>query len=120
MIATWVLANPGRSITIVLVAALLAALGISRLQLEHVRSRLVVTVAERDQAQSAAAECSAGTQRLQEAAEEARRRAAQALAAARAASATRQPQIAALAAAEQAGGVLTCGDAVERVRDGLR
>lgn len=46
--------------------------------------------------------------------------AAQALAAARAASATREPQIAALAHASQAGGALTCDDAVQRVRDALR
>jgi peptidoglycan hydrolase CwlO-like protein len=120
MIAAWLVANPGRALILVLVVALFAGLAVSRLQLEHARSGLTVAVADLQAAQAAAAECSAGTQRLQDAAEEARRRAAQALAQARAASATRQPQIEALATAEQAGGALTCGDAVERVRDALR
>jgi hypothetical protein len=119
MIAAWLAANPGKALTVALVVALLAGLGIRTVQLEHARSRLAVAVAERDQAQAAAAECSAGVQRLQDAAEEARRRAAQALAAARAASATREPAIVALAAAERAGGALTCGDAVQTIRGGL-
>ena len=120
MIAAWIVRNPALTIAAVGYAALIVLLGISRLQLDQARDQLAVTVAERDQAQAAAAECSAGVQRLQDAAEEARRRAAQALSQARAASATREPQIVALAAAETAGGALTCGDAVERVRDGLR
>ncbi len=115
----WLLANPGKALTIVLVTALLAGLGIRTWQLELARSRLAVAVAERDQAQAAAMECSAGTQQLVDAAEAARKRAAQALSQARAASATREPAIASLAAAEQAGGVPSCGDAVERVRDAL-
>jgi hypothetical protein len=46
--------------------------------------------------------------------------AAQALAAAQAASAKRQPQIAALARASQAGGALACDDAMRVVRDAMR
>lgn len=120
MMAAWLLANPGKALTVALVIALLAGLGVRTWQLELARSRLAVAVAERDQAQAAAMECSAGTQQLVDAAEAARKRAAQALSQARAASATREPQIVALAAAETAGGALTCRDAVERMRDGLR
>ncbi|MFO0521299.1 MAG: hypothetical protein ACK515_12900, partial [bacterium] len=57
---------------------------------------------------------------MQRAAAQAAQNARRAIEAARAASAARQPQIEALATAEQAGGALTCADAVERVRDALR
>jgi Tfp pilus assembly major pilin PilA len=119
MIAAWMAANPGRALMILLVVALLAGLGIRSYQLALVRADLAVARAERDQVRAAALECSAGTQRLEEAAAEARKRAAQAVAQARAASATREPAIVALVAAEKAGGALSCGDAVERVRDAL-
>lgn len=120
MIAAWLTANPARAMTVALVLALLAGLGISRLQLAHARAQLVAAVAERDQAQTAAFACSAGVADMQRAAAQAAQNARRAIEAARAASAARQPQIEALATAEQAGGALTCGDAVERVRDALR
>lgn len=116
----WLLVNPNRAAALGLVVILLTGLGISRVQLAGVRGELAVAVAKRAQAQSAALACSAGVADMERAAAQAAQNARRAVEAARAASATRQPQIVALAAAETAGGALTCGDAVERVRDGLR
>lgn len=113
-------ANPARAITLALMFALLAGLGISRLQLAHVRAQLSAAVAARDQAQAEARACSAGVADMERAAALAAQNARRAVEAARATSAARQPQIVALAAAEQASGSLTCADAVERVRDALQ
>ena len=119
MIAAWLAANPGRALAGALVVVLVAGLGISRIQLGLARSSLATAIAERDQVRAAALACSAGVADMERAAAQAAQNARRAVEAARAASATREPQIVALAAAEQAGGALTCGDAVERVRDAL-
>jgi D-serine deaminase-like pyridoxal phosphate-dependent protein len=124
MMSAWLAANPGKALAGALAGALVvclvAGLGISRVQLGFARSSLATAIAERDQVRAAALACSQGVADMERAAAQAAQNARRAVEAARAASATREPQIVALAAAEQAGGALTCGDAVERVRDGLR
>jgi hypothetical protein len=120
MMSAWIVRNPALTIAAVGYVALILLVGISRLQLDQARNQLAVAVAERDQVRAAALACSQGVADMERAAAQAAQNARRAVEAARAASATREPQIVALAAAEQAGGALTCGDAVERVRDGFR
>jgi len=95
-------------------------------QLWSLESRLAVVIAERAQAQAAALACSESVALLEQAGQKRAQEAAKALAAARVATATRQPQIEALRAAEQAPppgpGLppLACTDAVGAIRDSLR
>jgi hypothetical protein len=116
----WALRNPVQTISLVLVAVLLAALGIRTYQLRSAETTIAHQVEVIATLRAAVELQNAAVDQAQAAAEEARKRGAAALQRARAASATREPAIVALASAEQAGGALTCGDAVERVRDALR
>jgi hypothetical protein len=116
----WLIRNPALAIATVGYTALILVLGIRTYQLRSAE-RTVAHQIEVIATMRAAVELqNAAVDQALAAAEEARKRGAVALQRARAASATREPAIAALVAAEQAGGALTCGDAVERVRDGLR
>jgi hypothetical protein len=116
----WLLLNPLRSAALAIIIALAAGLGIATLQVRAARQHLQTAIAERALAQAQAQACSAGVESLERSAAQARQNSAKALAAARAESGARQPAIDALAAASQASGTLTCGDAIDRVRDALK
>lgn len=120
MIWAWLLTNPARAAAIIVIAGLLAGLGVQMFRLHVAESRLAVAEADRTLAQAAARACSDGVAAIEADARRKAQEAAKAVAAARRDSATRQPQIDALREAEKApAATLTCGDAVERVRDAL-
>jgi len=126
MVGSWLIGNPGKALTLVLIGVLLAALGVRTVQLWSLESRLAVAIAERAQAQAAALACSESVALLEQAGHKRAQEAAKAIAIARVATATRQPQIEALRAAELAPGPgpglppLACNDAVGAIRDSLR
>jgi hypothetical protein len=115
----WLLRNPAQGLSLVVVVVLFAALGIRTWQLRSAETTIAHHLEVISTMRAAVELQNAAVDQAQAAAEGARKRGMAALQRARAASATRQPAIAALANAEQAGGALSCGDAVERVRDAL-
>lgn len=115
----WLIRNPALAIAAVGYAALVFMLGIRTYQLRSAETTIAHQVEVIATMRAAVELQNAAVDQAKAAAEEARKRGAVALQRARAASAIREPAIAALAAAEQAGGALTCGDAVERVRDAI-
>lgn len=119
MIASWLLRNPLVGGAAVLSVALLIALGVQTIRLRSCQATNAHQV-EVIAAMRAGIELqNAAVDHVKAAAEAARKRSLAALEAARVASAARTPAIASLTAAERAGGALTCGDAVERIRDAL-
>lgn len=119
MIAAWLMRHPALAIAAVGYLVLGGLLGVRTWQLRSAEATVVHQVEVIASLRASVELQNAAVEHARTAAEAARRRSLAALEEARSASATRQPAIAALTAAERAGGALTCGDAVERVRDAL-